>query len=200
MSDLVRKLINALISLDAISGNNDNIAGNVKIENEEDAINDNKTLEEIFEVYKMLKNELGEDNVHFYALLIYFRLEDIKSEIQLNMNISNITSRILNSTEIYIADAAADIRTIISTANTEADLNQSNSNRKGKLKRTNYSKGVSKTLKTWLRDHIRNPYPTEAEKIELCRITGLDHTQINNWFINARRRILPLMKKNSDYE
>jgi len=36
-----------------------------------------------------------------------------------------------------------------------------------------------------------HPYPTEDEKQELMRQTGLQMNQISNWFINARRRQLP---------
>ncbi|ORD95060.1 transcription factor TALE_PBX fam [Enterospora canceri] len=63
-----------------------------------------------------------------------------------------------------------------------------------KPKRANYSNQVSKALKSWLRENMNNPYPNDDEKNELIRQTGLDSTQINNWFINARRRILPYMK------
>lgn len=66
---------------------------------------------------------------------------------------------------------------------------------KTKQKRTNYPKQISKLLKSWLRENINNPYPTEKEKQFLCDRTGLDHTQINNWFINARRRILPTLRQ-----
>ncbi|KAJ5099870.1 hypothetical protein N7532_006871 [Penicillium argentinense] len=43
-------------------------------------------------------------------------------------------------------------------------------------------------LKSWLRDHNDNPYPTEPEKDELKQSTGLTRTQISNWLANARRR------------
>lgn len=33
-------------------------------------------------------------------------------------------------------------------------------------------------------------YPTEAEKDYLCTLTKLTRTQLNQWFINGRRRIL----------
>ncbi|KAI4301702.1 hypothetical protein L6164_034953 [Bauhinia variegata] len=36
--------------------------------------------------------------------------------------------------------------------------------------------------------HYRWPYPTEEEKRKLSEITGLDQKQINNWFINQRKR------------
>lgn len=81
--------------------------------------------------------------------------------------------------------------------NEDLKLNQtiaSDTNKYLKCKRANYSKEVSKILKNWLKDNLNNPYPSEAEKNELKKITGLDCTQINNWFINARRRILPYMK------
>ncbi|KAM0675364.1 homeodomain superfamily, partial [Gurleya vavrai] len=66
-----------------------------------------------------------------------------------------------------------------------------------KSKRANYSKQVSKILKNWLKNNLNSPYPSETEKNELCELTGLDQTQINNWFINARRRLLPMFKSNS---
>ena len=44
-------------------------------------------------------------------------------------------------------------------------------------------------LKAWLYQHIKNPYPTKAEKIMLAVITKMTLTQISTWFANARRRI-----------
>jgi hypothetical protein len=43
-------------------------------------------------------------------------------------------------------------------------------------------------LKTWWREKVVWPYPTEEEKRCLGSQTGLDPTQINNWFINQRKR------------
>lgn len=63
-----------------------------------------------------------------------------------------------------------------------------------KNKRANYPKKISRVLKNWLKENMNNPYPSESEKLMLMDLTGLDATQINNWFINARRRILPYMK------
>jgi len=46
-------------------------------------------------------------------------------------------------------------------------------------------------LKEWLHVHRNHPYPTEREKAQLSEITTLTLNQVNNWFTNARRRILP---------
>ncbi|CAL1531219.1 unnamed protein product [Lymnaea stagnalis] len=43
----------------------------------------------------------------------------------------------------------------------------------------------------WLRSHKDNPYPNDDEKAMLIKQTGLSINQINYWFTNARRRILP---------
>nr|AKC35106.1 knotted-like 6 protein [Primula vulgaris] len=43
-------------------------------------------------------------------------------------------------------------------------------------------------LLDWWNTHYRWPYPTEEEKVKLSEVTGLDQKQINNWFINQRKR------------
>jgi hypothetical protein len=45
-------------------------------------------------------------------------------------------------------------------------------------------------LKKWLVDKLDNPYPSKDEKTDLARTTGLSVAQVNNWFINARRRFV----------
>ncbi len=43
----------------------------------------------------------------------------------------------------------------------------------------------------WLKEHQDKPYPNDDEKDMLIRRTKLTMSQINYWFTNARRRILP---------
>mmetsp|Transcript_6679 Transcript_6679/g.9239 ORF Transcript_6679/g.9239 Transcript_6679/m.9239 type:complete len:192 (+) Transcript_6679:17-592(+) len=63
------------------------------------------------------------------------------------------------------------------------------SNPKKKAK-TAIPKSAIAILKSWLFSHYLHPYPTEEQKLELSEQTGLTPGQLNNWFINARRRIL----------
>ncbi|KAJ4960621.1 hypothetical protein NE237_020531 [Protea cynaroides] len=55
--------------------------------------------------------------------------------------------------------------------------------KKGKLPRE-----ARQTLLDWWNVHFKWPYPTEADKMALAETTGLDQKQINNWFINQRKR------------
>ncbi|KAL4202886.1 hypothetical protein AMTRI_Chr02g265780 [Amborella trichopoda] len=43
-------------------------------------------------------------------------------------------------------------------------------------------------LLDWWNAHYKWPYPSESDKVELAESTGLDPKQINNWFINQRKR------------
>ncbi|WCJ36095.1 Homeobox protein knotted-1-like 1 [Euphorbia peplus] len=55
--------------------------------------------------------------------------------------------------------------------------------KKGKL-----PKDARQLLLNWWNIHYKWPYPTEGDKVALAEATGLDQKQINNWFINQRKR------------
>uniref|UniRef100_A0A1B6JPN7 Homeobox domain-containing protein n=2 Tax=Homalodisca liturata TaxID=320908 RepID=A0A1B6JPN7_9HEMI len=65
-------------------------------------------------------------------------------------------------------------------------------NRK-KQKRGVLPKQATSIMRSWLFQHLVNPYPKEDEKREIAAQTNLTLLQVNNWFINARRRILQPM-------
>ncbi|RDX94520.1 hypothetical protein CR513_23088, partial [Mucuna pruriens] len=47
---------------------------------------------------------------------------------------------------------------------------------------------TTSVLKDWWQSHSKWPYPTEEDKARLVQETGLQLKQINNWFINQRKR------------
>ncbi|KAJ3672825.1 hypothetical protein LUZ60_006199 [Juncus effusus] len=55
--------------------------------------------------------------------------------------------------------------------------------KKGKL-----PKDARQQLLNWWEMHYKWPYPSETQKMALAESTGLDLKQINNWFINQRKR------------
>ena len=56
-------------------------------------------------------------------------------------------------------------------------------------RRKNATRETTSTLKAWLYEHRKNPYPTKGEKIMLAIITKMTLTQVSTWFANARRRL-----------
>uniref|UniRef100_A0A674I6V4 KN homeodomain domain-containing protein n=1 Tax=Terrapene triunguis TaxID=2587831 RepID=A0A674I6V4_9SAUR len=48
----------------------------------------------------------------------------------------------------------------------------------GSARRKNATRETTSTLKTWLYEHRKNPYPTKGEKIMLAIITKMTLTQV----------------------
>lgn len=45
-------------------------------------------------------------------------------------------------------------------------------------------------LQKWLLENFNDPYPSHSKKLELAKQSRLTIYQVNNWFINARERIV----------
>ncbi|KAG8226371.1 hypothetical protein J437_LFUL007729 [Ladona fulva] len=71
---------------------------------------------------------------------------------------------------------------------------------KKKQKRGVLPKHATSVMRSWLFQHLVHPYPTEDEKRQIAAQTNLTLLQVNNWFINARRRILQPMLDASNPE
>ena len=65
-------------------------------------------------------------------------------------------------------------------------------------KRGSFSKSATQIMRNWLYSNLSHPYPSEEQKKALSNQTGLTILQVNNWFINARRRIVqPLIDQSN---
>merc|ERR1719238_1938739 len=70
--------------------------------------------------------------------------------------------------------------------------------KKNDKKRGIFPKVATNILRAWLFQHLTHPYPSEDQKKQLAQDTGLTILQVNNWFINARRRIVqPLIDQSN---
>ena len=70
--------------------------------------------------------------------------------------------------------------------------NSVKSTKKGEKSRSRPNHKPTQTIELfkWLDAHKLDPYPTDEDKRQLIQATGLKLNQINDWFINARRRYL----------
>lgn len=61
--------------------------------------------------------------------------------------------------------------------------------------RNNLPKETTYVLLKWLNEHLNHPYPNSFEKTQLMMTTGLNQQQLSNWFINARRRKIKVLRQ-----
>ncbi|XP_064621835.1 homeobox protein Meis1-like isoform X2 [Lineus longissimus] len=74
-----------------------------------------------------------------------------------------------------------------------ADEESDERTQKRQKKRGIFPKVATNIMRAWLFQHLTHPYPSEEQKKQLAQDTGLTILQVNNWFINARRRIVQPM-------
>lgn len=149
---------------------------------------------EIRKLMNEIKMKLNNVNDKKVVIICIMMLTKIKNSIMLNDKLQSV----LESEFSCFNDEIDTLESSSNISNNEAMLlhrkNRNNAYIVSKNKRSNFPKHILRILKSWLKNHIESPYPTEMEKIALSEATGLDQTQINNWFINARRRLLPDLK------
>ncbi|KAF0973035.1 hypothetical protein FDP41_008699 [Naegleria fowleri] len=63
-----------------------------------------------------------------------------------------------------------------------------------KRKRTTFAKADIALLTKWLHSHSSNPYPTDEEKQTLLKSVNMTKEQLETWFVNNRKRLLPQHK------
>lgn len=121
-----------------------------------------------------------------------------------SVNFPRISSSQTTNVPIPTSSPSSSSAPVSSTTSSSAISNPSNSSNScstslnlkfNKKKRGKLPEPSITILKNWLFDHWYHPYPSEEEKGVICTQTNLSMNQINNWFTNARRRILP--KKNT---
>lgn len=76
-----------------------------------------------------------------------------------------------------------------------SDAPSPDSDREKRKTRNNLPKETTYILLKWLSDHLNHPYPNSFEKSQLMLSTGLNQQQLSNWFINARRRKIKILKE-----
>ncbi len=81
-------------------------------------------------------------------------------------------------------------------ANNKNDIKSNRILETEKVKRIKFSSEDVQILKNWLIKNKHNPYLTNHDLQKLIKETKMTPKQINIWFTNARRRILPKLLKN----
>ncbi|KAL8564686.1 hypothetical protein ACOMHN_004179 [Nucella lapillus] len=87
---------------------------------------------------------------------------------------------------------------MLQTMNEAGDVVYGGTPKQESKKHPSLPKEAVSCMLSWLKAHKDNPYPSDEEKTLLIKQTGLTINQINYWFTNARRRILPKWSRNSD--
>ncbi|XP_055390546.1 uncharacterized protein LOC129619330 [Condylostylus longicornis] len=103
------------------------------------------------------------------------------------------------SSQLSPCNSSDEIDSEYDSDNDDFNSNYSNQSESKKHKRGILPKQATSVMRAWLFQHLVHPYPTEDEKRAIAAQTNLTLLQVNNWFINARRRILqPMLEHATD--
>ncbi|KAK1415741.1 hypothetical protein QVD17_31526 [Tagetes erecta] len=147
--------------------------------------------------------ELDEFMETFWQLLVKYESDLVRPFDEATVFLDNIESQLrsLDIDEGGINDVSSESEVEMDGAEMKQDLKDklllkfgggrisslkhqfTKKKKKGKL-----PKEATQTLLDWWKSHNTWPYPTEGDKIWLAETSGLDPKQINNWFINQRKR------------
>ncbi|XP_049287520.1 homeobox protein homothorax-like isoform X2 [Anopheles funestus] len=100
--------------------------------------------------------------------------------------------RVLYSS-VFLGSPGDASNTSIGSGEGTGEEDDDTSGKKNQKKRGIFPKVATNILRAWLFQHLTHPYPSEDQKKQLAQDTGLTILQVNNWFINARRRIVQPM-------
>uniref|UniRef100_A0A8B9JPY0 Homeobox domain-containing protein n=1 Tax=Astyanax mexicanus TaxID=7994 RepID=A0A8B9JPY0_ASTMX len=166
-----------------------------------------------------LKTKMHSDNLLIAALHCYQHFSSVLSVNpsgivvpacslpQSNVTMTTINSQVVSGGTLYqpvaMVTSQGQVLTqslpqgTIQIQNTQVNLDLSSlldsDDKKSKNKRGVLPKHATNIMRSWLFQHLMHPYPTEDEKRQIAAQTNLTLLQVNNWFINARRRILQPM-------
>jgi len=97
---------------------------------------------------------------------------------------------------VYYLDLLGDAS--VGSGDGTGDDDDDERSKKRQKKRGIFPKVATNIMRAWLFQHLTHPYPSEDQKKQLAQDTGLTILQVNNWFINARRRIVqPLIDQSN---
>jgi hypothetical protein len=102
--------------------------------------------------------------------------------------------RVLDPFESFISGAINELESQLSNAGT--DLSGKHPDSKSKKSNEKFPREAQQVLRDWFYEHFDHPYPTKAEKQELCANSKISMHQLNQWFTNARLR---LWKRSKDH-
>ncbi|XP_058816292.1 homeobox protein homothorax-like isoform X2 [Topomyia yanbarensis] len=100
--------------------------------------------------------------------------------------------RVLYSS-VFLGSPGDASNTSIGSGEGTGEEDDDSNGKKNQKKRGIFPKVATNILRAWLFQHLTHPYPSEDQKKQLAQDTGLTILQVNNWFINARRRIVQPM-------